>query len=166
MVEELPEGKGWLNTQSPKNPLNPNILLDSKELNSFLSFTKNIDALRNTKSVGESTSNCCVFENHDVSVFDPETDEIIRNLDLKKIIHPSPSQSSSTDHLFSQELENSNSPLSDVFNALSSKRNSMVYDLNQKFDFTAGILNPVILKEFGTDFRRTESELKERTGCF
>ena len=131
-------------------------MLDSKELNSFLSLTKNIDALCNTKSVGETTSNCCVFENRDVSVFDPETDEIIRNLDLKKIIHPSPSQSSSIDHLFSQELENSNSPLSDVFNALSSKRNSMVYDLNQKFDFTTGILNPVILKELGLNQRNLE----------
>ena len=131
MVEELSEERGLLNTQSLRNPLNHNIMLDSKELNSFLSLTKNIDTLRNTKSVGESTSNCCVFENRDVSVFDPEKDEIIRNLDLKKIIHPSPSQSSSIDHLFSQELENSNSPLSDVFNALSSKRNSMVYDLSQ-----------------------------------
>ena len=70
MVEELSEGRGLLNTQSLKNPLNHNILLDSKELNSFLSLTKNIDALSNTKSVGESTSNCCVFENRDVSVFD------------------------------------------------------------------------------------------------
>ena len=156
MVEELSEERGLSNIQSLKNPLNYNILLDSKELNSFLSLTKNIDALRDTKSIGESTSNCCVFENRDVLVVDPETDEIIRNLDLKKIIHPSPSQSSSIDHLFSQELENSNSPLSDVFNALSSKRNSMVYDLNQKFDFTAGILNPVILKELGLNQRNLE----------
>ena len=100
MVEELSEERGLLNTQSLRNPLNHNILLDSKELNMYLSLTKNIDALRDTKSVGESTSNYCVFENRDVSVFDPERDEIIRNLDLKKIIHPSPSQSSSIDHLF------------------------------------------------------------------
>ena len=44
MVEELSEERGLLNTQSLKNPLNHNILLDSKELNSFLSLTKNIDA--------------------------------------------------------------------------------------------------------------------------
>ena len=149
MVKELSKGREWLNTQSLKNLLNHNLVLDSKELNSFLSVTKNIDALCNTKSVGESTSNCCVSKNRDVSVFDPETDEIICNLDLKKVIHPSPSQSSPTDHLFSQELENSNSPLSDIFNALSSKRNSIIYDVNQTFDFTAGILNPAILKNLG-----------------
>ena len=91
MVEELSEGRGWLNTQSLKNLLNHNILLDSNQLNSFLSVTKNIDTLHNTKSVGESTSNSCVFENRDVSVFHPETDEIIRNLDLKRLfilLHP------------------------------------------------------------------------------
>ena len=115
----------------------------------------------NTKSVGESTSNCCVFENRDISVFDPETDEMIRNLDLKKIIYPSPSQSSSIDHLFLQELENSNSPLSDIFNALSSKKNSMIDDVNQKFDFTADILNLVILKELGLNQRNLEVNLKK-----
>ena len=156
MVEKLSAGREWLNTQSLKNLLNRNLVLDSKELNSFLSVTKNIDALRDSKSLGESTSDCCVSENRDVSVFDPETDEIIRNLDLKKIIHPSPSQSSSIDHLFSQELENSNSPLSDIFSALSTKKNSMIYDVNQKFDFTAGVLNPAILKELGLNQRNLE----------
>ena len=99
MAEKLSEGREWLSTQRLKNLLNRNLVLDSKELNSFLSVTKNIDALRDSKSLGESTSYCCVSENRDVSIFDPETDEMIRNLDLKKVIHPSPSQSSSTDHL-------------------------------------------------------------------
>ena len=125
-----------------KNLLNHNFVLDSKELNSFLSVTKNIDALCDSKFLAESTLNCCVCENCDVSGFDPETDEIIRNLDLKNVMHPSPSQSSYTDHLFLKELENSNSPLPDIFNTLSSERNSMIYDVNQKFDFTAGFLNP------------------------
>ena len=121
--------------------------------NSFLSVSKNTDALHDPKSLGESTSNCCVSEDRDVSVFDPETDEIIRNLDLKKVIHPSPSQCSSIDRLFSQELENSNSPLSDIFNVLSTKKDSIFYDVNQKFNFTAGVLNSAILKELGLNQR-------------
>ena len=68
---------------------------------------------------------------------------------MKKIIHPSPSQGSSINHLFAQELEESNSPLSDVFNALSAQNKSIIYDSKQKFDFTAGILKPSALKEFG-----------------
>ena len=32
----------------------------------------------------------------------------------------------------------------------------MIYDVNQKFDFTAGILNPVILKELGLNQRNLE----------
>ena len=32
----------------------------------------------------------------------------------------------------------------------------MIYDVNQKFDFTAGILNPVILKEMGLNQRNLE----------
>ena len=38
-----------------KNLLNRNLVLESKELNSFLSVTQNIDALRDSKSLGEST---------------------------------------------------------------------------------------------------------------
>ena len=86
-----------------KTLLNRNLVLDSKELSSFLSVSKNNDALRDSKSQGESTSNCCVSEDRDAFLFDPETDEIIRSLNLKKVIHPSPSQGSSTDRLFSQE---------------------------------------------------------------
>ena len=70
-------------------------------------------------------------------------------MDLKRVIHPSPSQGSSIDRLFLQELEDSNSPLSDIFNLLASQKNSILYDPNQKFDFTAGVLNPTILREFG-----------------
>ena len=77
-------------------------------------------------------------------------------MDLKKVIHPSLSQGSSIDRLFSQELENSNSPRSDIFNVLSTKKNSIVYDVNQKFDFTAGVLNPAILKELGLNQRNLE----------
>ena len=82
-----------------------------------------------------------VSEKREVLLFDPETDDIIRSLDVKKVIHPSPSQGSSISHLFAQELEESNSPLSDVFNVLSAQKNSIIYDSKQKFDFTAGILN-------------------------
>ena len=32
---------------------------------------------------------------------------------------------------------------------LSSQKDSIIYDSNQKFDFTAGVLNPAILREFG-----------------
>ena len=99
--------------------------------------------------MGECTSNSCVSEKREVLLFDPETDDIIRNLDVKKVIHPSPSQGSSISHLFAQELEESNSQLSDVFNVLSAQKNSIIYDSKQKFDFTAGILKPSILKELG-----------------
>ena len=65
------------------------------------------------------------------------------------MIHPSRSQGSSINQLYSQELEESNSPLFDVFNALSAQKDSVIYDLKQNFDFTAGILNPSTLKELG-----------------
>ena len=136
-------------TQNLKNLLNLNLNLDSKAIQSYLNFSKDIDALRDPKSVGECSFNSCVQENREDLLYDPETDEIIRNLDLKRIIHPSPSQGSSVDRLFSQELEDSSSPLSDIFNLLASQKNSIIYDLDQKFDFTAVILNPTILKEFG-----------------
>ena len=136
-------------TQNLKNLLNLNLNLDSKAIQSYLNFSKDIDALRDPKSVGECSFNSCVQENREDLLYDPETDEIIRNLDLKSIIHPSPSQGSSVDRLFSQELKDSSSPLSDIFNLLASQKNSIIYDLDQKFDFTAGILNPTILKEFG-----------------
>ena len=135
--------------QNLKNLLNLNLNLVFKAIQSYLNFSKDIDALRDTKSIGECSFNSCVQENREDLLYDPETDEIIRNLDLKRIIHPSPSQGSSIDCLFSEELEDSNSPLSDIFNLLASQKNSIVYDLDQKFDFTAGILNPTILKEFG-----------------
>ena len=99
--------------------------------------------------MGECTSNSYVSEKREVLLFDPETDDIIRNLDVKKVIHLSPSQGSSISHLFAQELEESNLPLSDVFNVLSAQKNSIIYDSKQKFDFTAGILKPFILKELG-----------------
>ena len=146
----------WSSTQNPKSLLNLDLALDSKAIQSYLNFSKDIDALRDTKSVGECSSNRCVQENRDDLQYDPETDEIIRNLDLKRVIHPSPSQGSSIGRLFSQELEDSNSPLSDVFNLLASQKNSIVYDPNQKFDFTAGVLNPTILKEFGPKSRKCE----------
>ena len=123
--------------------------LSNVEIHSFLNCSKNIDALPNTKFVGESTSNSCVSVKREVLLFDPETDDIIRNLDVKKVIHPSPSQGSSINHLFAQELEESNSPLSNVFNALSAQKKSIIYDSKQNFDFSAGILKPSILKELG-----------------
>ena len=141
--------KEWSNTQNLKSLLNLNLALDSKAIHSYLNFSKNIDALRDTKSVGECSSNSCVQENCEDLLYDPETDETIQNLDLKSVIHPSPSQGSSIDCLFSQELEDSNSPLSDVFNMLSSHKDSIIYDSNQQFDFTAGVLNPTIVREFG-----------------
>ena len=135
-----------------KSLLNLNLALDSKAIQSYLNFSKDIDALCHTKSIGEHSSNSCVQENREDLLYDPETDEINRNysnLDLKSVILPSRSQGSSINHLFSQELEDSSSPLSDVFNMLSSLKDSIIYDSNQKFDFTAGILNPTIVGEFG-----------------
>ena len=150
MAKDSFEGKELLNIPShPKNLLNRDLSLSSVDIQSFLNCSKNIDALRNTKSVGESTSNSCVSVKREVLLFDPETDDIIRNLDVKKVIHPSPSQGSSINHLFAQELEESNSPLSDVFNALSAQKKSIIYDSKQNFDFTAGILKPSVLKELG-----------------
>ena len=90
--------------QNLKSLLNLNLALDSKAIQSYLNFLKDIGALRDTKSVGECSSNSCVQENREDLLYDPETDEIIRNLDLNSVIHPSPSQGSSIDHLFSQEL--------------------------------------------------------------
>ena len=150
MAKDSFEGKGLSNIPSHlKNLLNHNLSLSNVEIQSFLNCSKNTDALRNTKSVGESTSDSCVSVKREVLLFDPEADDIIRNLDVKKIIHPSPSQGSSINHLFAQELEESNSPLSDVFNALSAQKKSIIYDSKQNFDFTAGILKPSVLKEFG-----------------
>ena len=124
MAKDSFEGKGLSSTPSHlKNLLSRNL-----SLGNFLNCSKNIDALRNTKSVGECTSNSCVSEKREVLLFDPETDDTIRNLDVKKVIHPSPSQGFSISHLFAQELEESNSPLSDVFNALSAQKNSIIYD--------------------------------------
>ena len=90
--------------------------------------------------MGECTSDSCVSEEREVLLFDPETDDTIHNLDVKKVIYHSPSQGSSISHLFAQELEQSNSPLSDVLNALSAQKNS-----KQNFNFTAGILKPSVL---------------------
>ena len=55
----------WLcsSTQNLKNLLNLNLALDSKAIQSSLNFSKDIDALRDTKSVGECSSNSCVQEN-------------------------------------------------------------------------------------------------------
>ena len=150
MAKDSFEGKGLSNIPSHlKNLLNRDLSLSNVEIQSFLNCSKNIDALRNSKSVGESTSNSCVSVKREVLLFELETDDIIRNLDVKKIIHPSPSQGSSVNHLFAQELEESNSPLSDVFNALSAQKKSIIYDSKQNFDFTAGILKPSVLKELG-----------------
>ena len=91
----------------------------------------------------------CVSEKWEVLLFDPETDDVIHNLDVKNVIHPSPSQGSPINHLFGQELEDSNSPLSDVFNTLFAQKNSVIYDSKENFDFTARILNPFNCKELG-----------------
>ena len=93
MAKDSFEGKGLSSTPSHlKNLLSHNLSLSNNEIQSFLNCSKNIDALRNTKSVSESTSNSCVSEEREVLLFDPETDDIICNLDVKKVIHPSPSQ--------------------------------------------------------------------------
>ena len=115
MARELSTENVWSSTQNLKSLLNLDLALDSKAIQSYLNFSKDIDDLRDTKSVGECSSNSCVQENRDDLQYDPETDEIIRNLDFKRVIHPSTSQGSSIDRLFSEELEDSNSPLSDVF---------------------------------------------------
>ena len=56
MVEKLSKGREWLSTQSLENLLNRNLVLDSKKFNSFLSVTKNTDALSDSEPQGESTS--------------------------------------------------------------------------------------------------------------
>ena len=89
---------------------------------------------------------------------------------MRNVIHLSLFQGSSIDCLFSQELEDSNSLLSDIFNVLSTQKDSIIYDVHQKFEFSAGVLNAAILKELGltqenlelisegrTDLQRTES---------
>ena len=148
MAKDLFEGKGLSSIPSHlKNLLKHNLSLSDDEIQSFLICSKNIDALRNTKYVGESTSNSCVSEKKEVWLSDPNVlDDMIPNLDMKTVIHPSPSQGSSINHLFAQELEESNSPLSFVFNALSAQKNSIIYDSKQKFNFTTGILKPSILR--------------------
>ena len=71
--------KDWSDTQNLKSLLNLNLALDSKAIQSYLNFSKDIDALRDTKSVGECSSNSCVQENREDLLYDPETDEIIQN---------------------------------------------------------------------------------------
>ena len=122
MAGGLSAENGWSSTKNLKNLLNLNLNLDSEAIQSYLNFSKDIDALPDTKSIGECSFNSCVQENHEDLLYDPETDEIIRNLDLKRIIHPSPSQGPYIDCLFSEELEDSNSPLSDIFNLLASQK--------------------------------------------
>ena len=144
MAKDLFKGKRLSSIPSHlKNLLNHNLSLSNDEIKSVLNCSNNIDALRNTKSVGESTSNSCVSKKREILLFDPKTDDIIHNLDVKNVVHPSPSQGSSINQLFAQELEDSNSPLSDVFNALSAQKNFIIYDS------TTGILKPSILKELG-----------------
>ena len=67
-------------------------------------------------------------------------DEIIRNLELSDVVNPSPSQGSNMEGLFSQELEDLDSSLSDKFNSISSQTDSIVYDTSQNFDFTFLVL--------------------------
>ena len=146
MAEKSFEERGLSNTPNQlKSLLNHNLSLNSKKIQSFLNCSKDIDALRNTKSVSECTSNSCVSEKGANLLFDKETDEIIRNLDVKNVVHPSPSQGYSINRPFAQELEDSNSPL--MFYLL--KRNSIVYNPNKNFNFTAGILIPSVLKKVG-----------------
>ena len=68
---------GWSSTQNLKHLLNLNLALDSKAIQSYLNFSKDIDALRDTKSVGECSFNSCLQENCEDLLYDPETDEII-----------------------------------------------------------------------------------------
>ena len=55
----------WSSTQNLKSLLNLNLALDSKAIQLYLNFSKDIDALRDTKSVGECSSNSCVQENRE-----------------------------------------------------------------------------------------------------
>ena len=76
MAGELSTENVWSSTQNLKSRLNLDLALDSKAVQSYLNFSKDIDDLRDTKSVGECSSNSCVQENRDDLQYDPETDEI------------------------------------------------------------------------------------------
>ena len=59
MVKKLLGERELLSTQSKKRLLNSNLFLNFKEIQSYLSFSKDIDVLHNSKSVGQCTSNSC-----------------------------------------------------------------------------------------------------------
>ena len=67
MAERSFKGKGLSSTPNHlKNLLSRNLSLGTKEIQSFLNCSKTIDALQNTKSVGQCTSNSCVSEKWEV----------------------------------------------------------------------------------------------------
>ena len=74
MVENLFKERGLLSTQSLRNLLNHNLFLNSKVIQSYLSFSKDIDAICNFKSTGESTSDYFVAQECEDLLFDPDTD--------------------------------------------------------------------------------------------
>ena len=132
----------------PKNLLIHELCLNSKETQSHLNSSKDTDVLRDSQSLGECTSNSCVSQEREDNLFDPEMDEIIRNLDLNDVVNRSSAQGSNNDRLFSQEFEDLNSPLSDIFNSISSQKDSIAYDTSQNFDFTARVLRAARLKDW------------------
>ena len=80
MVEELSGKRDLLGTQSQKSLLTHDFCLNSQEIQSYLNLSKDIDALRDSQSLGECTSNSCFSQEREDLLFDPEMDEIIRNL--------------------------------------------------------------------------------------
>ena len=51
---------------------------------------------------------------------------------------------------------------SDIFNSLSSQKDSIIYDSSQKFDFTAGIIKPSNLKKLGLNPEIVKVNLKKK----
>ena len=62
-------------------------MLNYEEIQSYLNLSKDIDVLRDSQFLGESTSNSRVSQEHEDPLFDPEMDKIIRNLDLKDAVN-------------------------------------------------------------------------------
>lgn len=127
-----------------------NLTLSEAESKSFFNLSQDLDELRASQTSAECTEYDCVFEDRNLDYFDPEMDLILENLDLEEFENSSsPSQNSNIEHLFDQEFEDIDSPLSDLFASISTKSDNFEYNLDQKFDFTAGNLNLEQLQKLG-----------------
>ena len=69
-----------VNVKVEERLLNHDLCLNFQEIQSYLNLSKDVDALRNSKSVGECTSNSCVSQEREDLLFDPDMEEIIRKI--------------------------------------------------------------------------------------